>query len=120
MRKKLKLNVYLNVIITQVFFHAVLQKKQQNQVTKMFMFDGTLFNSPEAIHEGVVHNFLDFLSHRFEGVLPDLSLIINKVIMEVETKNITKSPALEEVWQALFSIPVESSPGPNEFRLGFF
>lgn len=61
-------------------FHAVLKKKQQNQVTKMLKYDGTSFDSPEAINEGAVHYFQDFLSHRCEGVLFDLSSITDKVI----------------------------------------
>lgn len=51
-------------------------------VTNTIMSDGTSFDSLEAIHEGAVNYFQDFLSDRYEGELPNLSLIIDKVISE--------------------------------------
>ncbi|XP_042972740.1 uncharacterized protein LOC122304535 [Carya illinoinensis] len=102
------------------FFHAVLKRRQQNQVTKMNKPDGTAFNTPEAIHEGAVQYFQEFLSHKAEGEPPYLSSFIDQAITEDENKNIYKRPSMEEIWQAINSIPVESSPGPDGFGSGFF
>ncbi|XP_042958002.1 uncharacterized protein LOC122293490 [Carya illinoinensis] len=102
------------------FFHAVLKRRQKNQVTKMTKLDGTSINTPEAIHEGAVQYYQEFLSHKTEGELPDLSPFIDQVSTEDENKSIYKRSSMGEIRQAIYSIPVESSPGPDGFGLGFF
>ncbi|XP_035541715.1 uncharacterized protein LOC118344702 [Juglans regia] len=102
------------------FFHSVLKRRQQNQVRKMTNTDGSSLDSPKAVHEGAFSYFQEFLSYRYEVELLELRPIIDNVIMDEENKNITKHLAVEEVRQALFYIPVQSSLGPNGFGSGFF
>ncbi|XP_042969188.1 uncharacterized protein LOC122301898 [Carya illinoinensis] len=102
------------------FFHSVLKRRQQNQVNQMLKADGTSFESPEAVHKGAVTYFQELLSKGGEGGLPELNPFIDKIITEEENKEITKSPSVEEIQLALFSIPTESSPGPDGFGSGFY
>ncbi|KAF5463850.1 hypothetical protein F2P56_013978 [Juglans regia] len=102
------------------FFHSILKRRHQTQVKQMLKVDGTLYKCPEAVHDGAVQYFQELLSHEGEGELRELSQFIDKEITEEENKEIPKRPTVEEIWQALFSIPVESSPRPDGFSLGFF
>lgn len=102
------------------FFHAVLKRKHHNQVTKMTTPDGTSLDTSTDIHEGVVQYLQEFLGHKNEGELLDLRLFIDQVVTEEENKSIYARPSIEEIWRAILSIPVESSPGPDGFGSGFF
>lgn len=48
-----------------------------------------------------------------------LSLLVS-VIMEVENEALLAKPSMEEVKDALWSIPLDSSPGPDGFSAIFF
>ncbi|XP_042962740.1 uncharacterized protein LOC122297018 [Carya illinoinensis] len=102
------------------YFHSVLKRRQQNQIHHMLKTDGTSFDSPEEVHEGAVEYFQNLLRKGEEGDLPDLNTLIDKAISEEENLELLKSPSVEEIQQALFSIPTESSPGPDGFGSAFY
>lgn len=102
------------------FFHAVINMRKKNVVKEMTLHDGTRLETPEEIHEGAVAYFKDFLGQSPSGELSDLSYVVDKVISEEEKVQLCAIPSDEEMKDALFSIPVESSPGPHGFGSGFF
>ncbi|KAF5446820.1 hypothetical protein F2P56_032419 [Juglans regia] len=54
------------------------------------------------------------------GDLPDLSSMVNAVISDEDNESLCQLPSIQNVKDAVFSIPVDSSPGPDGFGSGFF
>ncbi|KAG2696272.1 hypothetical protein I3760_07G050900 [Carya illinoinensis] len=52
--------------------------------------------------------------------LQDLSNLVQHSILEEENANLLQLPSIQEVKEAMFSIPVDSSPGPDGFGSGFY
>lgn len=52
--------------------------------------------------------------------MPDLSELIEATVIEDEAHKLCASPTEMEVKEATFAIPIDSSPGPDEFGSGFF
>ncbi|XP_042964656.1 uncharacterized protein LOC122298876 [Carya illinoinensis] len=89
-------------------------------VQEMRCPDGTCLNSPEEIHSGAVDYFSSFLQARNPRDLPDLSNLVQHSILEEENANLLQLPSIQEVKEAMFSIYVDSSPGPDGFGSGFY
>ncbi|KAF5451149.1 hypothetical protein F2P56_031438, partial [Juglans regia] len=102
------------------FFHAILNVKKHNRVSDMFLVDGTHINSPVKIHQAAVDYFNEFLGHHNSCDMPDLNHLISPVISNEENLMLCKDPSIEDIKDALFSIPIDSSPGPDGFGSGFF
>ncbi|KAG6671754.1 hypothetical protein I3842_16G020500 [Carya illinoinensis] len=102
------------------FYHAYLNAKNHKRVKTMCLSDGTVLESPSNIHQAAVDYFTQFLGAERNSLLPTLSDLISPVITPDENLDICKAPTLEEMKDALFSIPIESSPGPDDFGSGFF
>ncbi|XP_035545570.1 uncharacterized protein LOC118348292 [Juglans regia] len=83
--------------------------------------DGVELNSPEEIHNGAIEYFADFLKNTNQSrVLPDLSDLISPVINVEDCTCLCRTPSLDEVKEALSSIPINSSPGSDGFGAGWF
>ncbi|XP_042973037.1 uncharacterized protein LOC122304836 [Carya illinoinensis] len=52
--------------------------------------------------------------------LLDLSNLVQNSILEKENANLLQLPSIQEVKEAMFSIPVDSSPGLDGFGSGFY
>ncbi|XP_042942688.1 uncharacterized protein LOC122276858 [Carya illinoinensis] len=89
-------------------------------VQEMRCPDGMCLDSPEAIHSGAVDYFNLFLKAQVRRELPDLSYLVQNSILEEENDNLLQLPSIQEVKEAMFSIPVDSSPGPDGFGSGFY
>jgi len=76
--------------------------------------------SPEEIHLSAVNYFSNFLLKEGQDSLPDLSHIISSVITLEENEAIGAVPLINEVKNALDSIPSNSALGPDGFRSSFF
>lgn len=63
--------------------------------------------------------FEDFLKSKPMSSLPNLSFIVEALIVEEENVMICRVPSMEEVKDAIFVIPIDSSPGPDGFGAGF-
>ncbi|XP_040996123.1 uncharacterized protein LOC121242304 [Juglans microcarpa x Juglans regia] len=101
------------------FFHVWLANKRRKRIQGMRTPDGIEFNSSEEIHNGVVDYFADFLKNTNQlRALPDLSHLISPAIEEVDCTHLCCIPSLEEVKEALSSIPINSSPEPDGFGAG--
>ena len=103
------------------FFHVWLSNKKHRKIHQLRTSNGLEFNSPEAIHLGAVDYFSDFLQ-RSNPVreVPDLSSLISSVINDEDCVRLCGIPSLVEVKEALSTIPINSSPGPDGFGAGFF
>ncbi|XP_042958079.1 uncharacterized protein LOC122293609 [Carya illinoinensis] len=89
-------------------------------VQEMRCPDGTCLNSPEDIHSSAVDYFSSFLQACAPRDLPDLSNLVQNSILEEDNANLLQLPSIQEVKEAMFSIPVDSSPGPDGFGSGFY
>ncbi|XP_035548696.1 uncharacterized protein LOC118349203 [Juglans regia] len=102
------------------YFHALLNKRRQSKITEMRLPNGLMLKSPQEIHDGVVHYFREFLGQSSRVVLPELSDYVSIVISDDDNLRLCSVPTEEEVKQAVFSIPIESSPRPDGFGSGFY
>ncbi|XP_042950164.1 uncharacterized protein LOC122282278 [Carya illinoinensis] len=59
--------------------------------------------------------FMAFHQARPHRDLPDLSMYVHNSILEEENDCLLQLPSIQEVKEAMFSIPVDSSPGPDGF-----
>ncbi|XP_041021763.1 uncharacterized protein LOC121263023 [Juglans microcarpa x Juglans regia] len=101
------------------FCHVWLANKRRKRIKGMRTPDGVEFNSPEEIHNGAVEYFADFLKNTNQSrVLPDLSDLISPVIDVDDCTCLCRTPSLDEVKEALSSILINSSPGPDGFGAG--
>ncbi|XP_042950383.1 uncharacterized protein LOC122282502 [Carya illinoinensis] len=103
-----------------MYFHALLNKRKQARIMEMSLSNGTTLKTPQDIHDGAVKYFMDFLGESNSVVLPDLGDLVSNVISEEDNLRLCSLPTEEEVKQAVFSIPIESSPGPDGFGSGFY
>ncbi|KAF5474951.1 hypothetical protein F2P56_006803 [Juglans regia] len=101
-------------------FFKALQTRNHNMVLEMNMNDGRILSNPEAIHEEACVYFHDFLKASQSNVLPNLADLISGEVSEEENNIFGGAPLLEEVKNALFSIPKDSSPSPDGFGSGFY
>ncbi|KAG6702808.1 hypothetical protein I3842_07G054300 [Carya illinoinensis] len=102
------------------FFHAYLNAKYHQRVQDMHLSDGTSLHTPLDIHQAAVDYFDQFLGHNYSCVLPNLSELISPIVSNKDNLAIGRAPSLEEIKDALFTIPIDSSPGPDGFGSGFF
>ncbi|XP_035539652.1 uncharacterized protein LOC109020983 [Juglans regia] len=79
------------------FFHVWLSNKKHRKIHQLRTSNGLAFNSPEAIHLGVVDYFSDFLQ-RSNPVreVPDLSSLISSVINDEDCVRLCGIPSLVE------------------------
>ncbi|XP_042939531.1 uncharacterized protein LOC122274569 [Carya illinoinensis] len=101
------------------FFRAC-NARSKMQVNEMRLPDGKWLKSSEEIHDEAVQYFSHFLAHKQVGVLPDLSNLVQTVVIEEDNERLCQLPSIQDVRDAVFSIPVNSSPGPDGFGSGFF
>ncbi|KAF5461902.1 hypothetical protein F2P56_017962 [Juglans regia] len=102
------------------FFHALLNAKNQRRVQNMCLSNGTVLSTPFEVHKATVDYFQDLLGQSSTSVLPDLNDLISPIITNEENLAIGRVPTIEDVKDALFTIPIESSPEPDGFGSGFF
>ncbi|XP_042965908.1 uncharacterized protein LOC122299590 [Carya illinoinensis] len=101
------------------FFRTYVSRSKP-VVQEMRCRDGSHLTTPESIHSGAVDFFSTFLQARPHRDLPDLSTYVHITILEEENDSLLKFPSIQEVKEAMFSIPVDSSPGPDGFGSGFY
>lgn len=87
---------------------------------EMRLRDGTILENPEAIHLGDVEYFSSFLKARPPREPLDISLYVEESILVHENNELLKLPSNHEVMEAIFSIPIDSSPRPDSFSFGFY
>ncbi|KAF5475128.1 hypothetical protein F2P56_006969, partial [Juglans regia] len=98
------------------FFHVWLSNKRHRKIHKLRTTDGVEFNSPEEIHLGAVEYFSEFLQRSNQPrELSDLTNLISPVIEEEDCVRLSCIPLLDEVKEALSSIPINNCPGPDGF-----
>ncbi|XP_042958231.1 uncharacterized protein LOC122293850 [Carya illinoinensis] len=102
------------------FFHAYLNAKNHKRVTDMFLADGTHLNNPLEIHKAAVEYFKQFLGENSHCEFSSFQDLISPVITADENLMLCSSPSMDEIKDALFSIPIDSSLGPDGFGSGFF
>ncbi|XP_042983381.1 uncharacterized protein LOC122312796 [Carya illinoinensis] len=103
------------------YFHVVIAQRRRNAMVKnMKLSGGRLLESPVEIHEEATRYFERFLSEEENLELPDLSTLISSVVGENEERCLRKPPSDQEIYEALLSIPKDSSLGPDGFSSQFY
>ncbi|XP_042942930.1 uncharacterized protein LOC122277118 [Carya illinoinensis] len=103
------------------YFHVVIAQRRRNAMVKnMKLSGGRLLESPVEIHEEATRYFERFLSEEENLELPDLSTLISSVVGKNEERFLRKPPSDQEIYEALLSIPKDSSPGPDGFSSQFY
>lgn len=102
------------------FFQAIMRTKKKNKkVERMVLENGQLLKFAEEVHDGVVNFFQDLLtSSAVEFDKKALSFLGPSVSVE-ENKSLCAIPSMDEVKAALWSIPFDSSLGPDGFSACF-
>ncbi|XP_042954746.1 uncharacterized protein LOC122291174 [Carya illinoinensis] len=101
------------------FFRA-LSSRTHRVVREMEIGDNRWLRSPEEVHEGAVDFFKNFLAESHLSPAPDLTSLVEPVVSPAENLNILELPSIQEIKDVVFSIPIESSSGPDGFGSGFF
>ncbi|XP_042987198.1 uncharacterized protein LOC122315388 [Carya illinoinensis] len=102
------------------FFHAYLNAKYHQRVQDMCLSNGTTLNTHLDIYQAAIDYFHQFLGYNSSRVLPNLSKLISPTISNEDNLAIGRAPTLEEIKDALFTIPIDSSPMPDDFGSSFF
>ncbi|KAF5458524.1 hypothetical protein F2P56_022547 [Juglans regia] len=103
------------------FFHAsVNQRWKATFVLSMHLADGKTLATPEEIHQGALDHFRTFLTLRLNVQQVDLIDLVQPLISEEDNRWLCDAPSVEEVREAVFSIPKHSLPGPDGFGSGFY
>ncbi|KAF5454407.1 hypothetical protein F2P56_024075 [Juglans regia] len=101
------------------FFRNMSRRKRQ-QVQEMKLPDGSVLSSPKAVHNGAILYFHNFLAAGHRHPLPSLESLVQQVIQQEDNDVLCSIPTSKEVYDAIVSIPIESSPGPDGFGSGFY
>lgn len=75
----------------------------------MILSNGTVLSSPKEVHDAAVDHFNNFLTESHMEPLPDLSEFIGEIVSFDEGDQLCKAPTKDEVREAIFSIPMDSS-----------
>ncbi|XP_022854164.1 uncharacterized protein LOC111375558 [Olea europaea var. sylvestris] len=93
------------------FFHAVVnQRRKSSHISSMRLSDGIVLASPEEVHNGAVKYFEQTLRENGTSEQGDLASILSAVVSAEDNDLLCVEPTEEEVKDAFFSIPTESSP----------
>ncbi|CAA0828650.1 Unknown protein, partial [Striga hermonthica] len=103
------------------FFHAyTLQKRKQNAISRLLTPSGRVLTS----HEDIENHISTFYSELFtsEGSWDEESIVhlIPQTISDDMNQTLLKPVSEEEVRAALFSLPLEKSPGEDGMNALFF
>lgn len=103
------------------FFHAFVNQRRKKSMTySLKLPNGEVLDSMEAVHEGAVRYFQNFLTGAGPSRTAHLADIISPVVSEEENTALCRAPSEMEVRDAILSIPRNSSPGPDGFGSVFF
>ncbi|XP_022880831.1 uncharacterized protein LOC111398107 [Olea europaea var. sylvestris] len=102
------------------FFHAVIAQHRKNRrLDQMMLENRTQLSSPQQIHMEAVRYFRNFLTEEHVGAVPNLSSLIDDTLTDEEGQYLCAMPIENEVKEAVFVIPMDSSPGPDGFGSSF-
>ncbi|XP_042969044.1 uncharacterized protein LOC122301721 [Carya illinoinensis] len=103
------------------FFHASLRcKKKFKTLESMILEDGSVLDSGEAVLEGTIDFFQQQLTTSAVSFEEPGMNLITSIITEDDNRFLYRVPDLMEVKETLWSIPQDSSPGPDGFSASFF
>lgn len=86
----------------------------------MRMFDGSVLDSPEEVHESAIKHFEIFLTEQVHREHPDLAHLILSVITADENNRFLNISMEEELKKVVHSIPIDNSHGLDGFGASFF
>lgn len=88
----------------------IMSRKNHKVVKEMRISDDIWLKTSEEVHMGAVGYFQHFLASHHSLSLPDLSLLVDKVIQNEDNVTLVELPSIQEIKEVLFSIPTDSSP----------
>lgn len=84
-------------------------------MSHMQLEEGTVLKNPEEVHQGAATYFQNFLTSVSKVEQMDLSYLLSKVVFDEANIELCKDLLEDEVKEAVFSIPIQSSPEPDGF-----
>ncbi|KAK0581732.1 hypothetical protein LWI29_017271 [Acer saccharum] len=103
------------------FFHSVInQRRNKGRIDRMVLSDGRILEGAEIVHNEASVFFQNFLSESSEVEACDISGLIQRQLSNDDNDFLCSIPTEEEVKRAVFSIPKDSSPGPDGFGSEFY
>ncbi|XP_057975434.1 uncharacterized protein LOC131162846 [Malania oleifera] len=103
------------------FFHAMIAQRRRNScVNSMELPDGSVLGNIQIVHDEAVNYFEQFLGQNSLVQMPNLDSIIQSVVFEDSIRQLKEEPTEEEVYVAISSIFMDSSPGPDGFGSSFY
>ncbi|XP_042962710.1 uncharacterized protein LOC122296986 [Carya illinoinensis] len=101
-------------------FFCAVSRRNHKEVKAMQLEDGSILSSPEQIHDGAITYFSNFLKAGNSCDEPNLGDLVQPTISQDDNDLLSCVPLSQEVYDALCSIPEDSSPGPDGFGSGFY
>ncbi|KAF5475233.1 hypothetical protein F2P56_007063 [Juglans regia] len=117
---KMQVSYFEEVEVEFLTTKAKLEMRRNFSVKSIRLQDGTLLESMERVHEEAVRYFSEFLSQEDSIEMPDLNDIIDPAISAYVVVRLQDVPVENDVYEALASIAVNSSPRPYSFGFAFY
>lgn len=86
----------------------------------MRLSDGTQLHSAEEVHDAAVTFFQNLLTASLVDVNDGCLRLLEPAVTDRDNELLCAPPTIDEVKAALWSIPQDSSPGPDGFSAIFF
>ncbi|XP_042983328.1 uncharacterized protein LOC122312726 [Carya illinoinensis] len=101
-------------------FFCAVSRRNHKEVKAMQLEDGSILSSTEQIHDRAITYFSNFLKVGNSRDEPNLGDLVQPINSQDENDLLFCVPLSQEVYDALCSIPEDSSPGPDGFGSGFY
>ncbi|XP_042974708.1 uncharacterized protein LOC122306346 [Carya illinoinensis] len=103
------------------FFHTTMRVKKKNKIVdKMMLEDGRALESAKEVHLEAVQFYQGLFTGSNVSLQEPEWALLSSVVTDAENEVLCRLPSEEEVYRALRSIPMDSSPGPDGFSATFF
>ncbi|XP_042944792.1 uncharacterized protein LOC122278673 [Carya illinoinensis] len=86
----------------------------------MMLEDGRALESAEVVHLEAVQFYQGLFTGSNVSLQESELALLSSVVTDAENEALCRLPSEEEVYRALRSIPMDSSPGPDGFSAAFF
>ena len=107
---------------TKFFFKSVKDRINKNKILSLTKEDGTIVFDSTLIKGEATSYFSNLFSRSEDQYRPgvDMRFMGDKTLSQLQATNLIKEVTREEIKQALFSMEVNKSPGPDGFSVHFY
>lgn len=103
------------------FFHRVTKFRQASKLMSVLKKSDTIIDDPDALAKHVVDYFYELYASSNDSVPNDLvQKVMPSLVSEEDNFSPTKTPAYDEIRQAVFDMNGSGAPGPDAFGGSFY